>query len=111
MLRGNESRALLQINNETLHRGCRDGRDVVAGATSSCVGACNLHARPRASPPQVDARGRNKDGIPKNRPTVRLTTNALSINAAPRGETRAYAAVVSAIVISANKPCDALARR
>ena len=38
MLRGNERCALLQINNETLHRGYGDGRDVVTGCRSPAPG-------------------------------------------------------------------------
>ena len=47
---------------------------------------------------------------PGNRSIVRIETNVLSINAAPRGAL-GLAAIASAIVIGANKPCDAPARR
>ncbi len=49
-------------------------------------------------------------GTPGKRLIVRIETNVLSINAAPRGAL-GLAAIASAIVIGANKPCDAPARR
>jgi hypothetical protein len=47
----------------------------------------------------------------KNRPTVRFTTNALLKNATLRRAPLGHAAITCRVIIGANKPGDAPARR